>query len=243
MPQPTVTVRAFLSDTWDLVNPSSPTTPLQGDTQTKGLRIMNRLLSSFSANSLYLTIAKEIHYPVTAGQGLITLGPPDFVPTPDIIDENRLSNLESAYITLQGESYPLIIQDRHTFMASYKYAPLQGLPRFIILYPQTNITTIQLYPAPSQEYGLTIYGKFQLSSLGINDTMDLLPTYFQRWLQFAVAKDLAMYLGRAQAWTEVLEGMLVKAEMDMKAASSINIEILTATESMLNGNWRVMAGV
>ncbi len=79
--------------------------------------------------------------------------------------------------------------------------------------------------------------------MGENDTMSILPTYYIRYLRFALAKDLALYKGRAEAWTEKLEAAFIKAEQDMMSVSSVNLNIETEQESYLNGSWRVRAGV
>ncbi len=90
---------------------------------------------------------------------------------------------------------------------------------------------------------MNVYGKFQLADLTQNDTMVSLPTYYIRYLRFALAKDLALYKGRMQAWNELLEASLIKAEQDMMSVSSVNLNIETEQESYLNGSWRVRAGV
>jgi hypothetical protein len=102
---------------------------------------------------------------------------------------------------------------------------------------------MRFYPAASQVYQVNVYGKFQLPELGENDTMALVPTYYIRYLRFALAKDLAVYKGRMQAWNQQLEAMLLKAEQDMISVSSVNLNIETEQESYLNGAWRVRAGV
>jgi len=164
---------------------------------------------------------------------------------PDVvyIKEGRLANLNSAWLQLNGVTYPLINQSRDEFLASWKYEPLQGLPRFIIVFPETEIVRAQLYPAPSQFFTFFARGKFELSSLTSNDTMDSLPLYYQRYLLFACAKDVSMYKGRADAWTVKLEDMLIQATDIMQSASEVNLTITGDRESLLNGAWRVRAGV
>ena len=243
MSEPSQSVRAFVNDSYQLVSASTPTVPLQGNDLSKGIQYLNELLLSYSANGLMITVSKTVNFTVGIGQGLITFGEPDFNPTPDVTNEGRLVNLENAWVQLEGITYPLIDESRNDFYASYKYEPLQGLPRYIIVVPQTNLTTVQIFPAPSQVYDLTIYGKFQLSPLSSNMEMSELPTYYLRFLRFALARDLAVYKGRAEAWTPLLEDMYRKAEIDMQANSSINLDVNTNQESWLNGAWRVRAGI
>ncbi len=159
------------------------------------------------------------------------------------IKEGRLANLDNAWLVLSGVTYPLINKSRDEYLASWKYEPLQGLPRFIIVYPETQFVTAQLYPAPSQFYEFFARGKFQLSALTSNDDMSSLPEYYMRFLLFAVAKDVSLYTGRAQAWTERLESMYLEAKDVMESASEVNLSIAGDQQSLLNGAWRVRAGI
>ncbi len=112
-----------------------------------------------------------------------------------------------------------------------------------MVFPQTNITTVQIFPAPSQVYDLSVYGKFQLNELTSNDDMSELPTYYYLYLQFALAKYLAVYKGRMAAWTSELEQEYKTLKADMEANSSQNLEININNEVWLNGKWRVISGV
>jgi hypothetical protein len=236
------TVKQFVQDSYDLVSANSPTVPLHGNDQSKGVQFLNELIQYYSGNSLMLTIAKEVTTIVTIGQQFVTFADATFLPAPDV-PSGRLSNMQNAWLLLDGVTYPLIDQSRNVFFASYKFDPLQGLPRFAIITNEVDFTKMRIYPSPSQEYELHVYGKFQLPVLGINDTMAALPLYYQRYLKFALAKDLAQYKGRGRAWTQDLEAMLKEARDDMKSASAINLVVETNRESLLNGSWRVRAGI
>lgn len=243
MSQPTISVNEFITDSYQLVSASSPTTTLYGDDFTKGLQILNRLLAQYSATGLMITISKQVDYLLSIGEGTIYVGPSDYTPTPEITSEGRLANLLNAWVTLDNVTYPLIDESRTEFYSSYKYETLQGLPRYIIIQPETNVTKVQVFPAPSEPFLLSMYAKFQLSSLTSNADMSELPTYYQMFLQFALAKYLAAFKGRAEAWTPFLEGMLRELETDMASTSSVNLDINTNNESWLNGAWRVRSGV
>jgi hypothetical protein len=246
MTLPVETVRDFLNDSYQLVSASSPTVPLQGNDQSKGLAIMNRLLNSYAGTGLMLTIPKEINFPIILGQTNVTFTDASVTIPPTVnpnINQGRLANLQNAYLILDGVTYPLWDESRNTFKSSYKYDPLQGLPRFVIVTYYDDYTDMRIYPAPSQGFQLFVFGKFQLPNLGINDTMAELPTYYTRYLQFAVAKDLAMYKGRAEAWTDRLEEMYLDAKKDMESCSPVNLNIESEHESWLNGSWRVRSGI
>lgn len=237
------TVKAFVQDSYQIVSASSPTVPLHGDDMLKGVQFLNELLDAYSATGLMTTIAKEVVFTLPIAQQFITFGSPSHVPTPDVV-QGRLSNLQNAWLVLDNVTYPLIDESRNTFFASYKFDPQLGLPRFIIITNEVDLTRMRFYPAASQVYEVHVYGKFQqIANLTENDTMITLPTYFIRYLRLALAKDLTIYKGRMQAWNQGLEAMLVKAEQDMMSVSSVNLNIETEQESYLNGAWRVRAGV
>lgn len=235
-------VRQFIRQAYRLINPSNPTQPLHGDDLSLGIEVLNQLLQSYAGPGLLITIAQTINYPLSIGQMYVTFGPSTFVPTPDVT-VGRLATANNAWLLLNGVTYPLIAQERDEFLQSYKYLPLQGLPRFAIYYPDIEIMTMQVYPAPSQFFELYVRGKFQLPILTSDDDMSIIPQYYVKYLLFAAAKDIALYKGRSQAWTPPLEAVL-QDQLDMVLATSeINVAITGDRESMLNGNWRTMSGI
>lgn len=242
MPAPSQTVKEFIDDSYQLVSASSPTVPLYGNDISKGLTLLNRLLKQYSASGLNITIAKHITFTLPIAQQEITFGAPDFVPTPDVT-QGRLANLQNAWLLLDGVTYPLIDESRNTFFSSYKYDPQVGLPRFVIITNETNLTRMRFYPAASQVYEVNVYGKFELTPLTLNDDMSSLPDYYIRFFQFALARDLAAYKGRMSAWNPLLQSMMEEAEDEIRSVSSMNLNIETEQESYLNGSWRIRAGV
>ncbi len=167
------------------------------------------------------------------------------VPHPNVvyIKEGRLANLDNAWLELSGVTYPLIDKSRDEYLAAWKYEPLQGLPRFIITFPDTKYVRAQLYPAPSQFYTFFARGKFQKTILTSNDTLDGLPDYFELFFLYAVAKYTSKFKGRASAWTPDLEAEYRELKDDMEAASEVNLSIAGDEQSLLNGAWRVRAGI
>lgn len=242
MAAPAQKVKEFVQDSYQLISANSPTTPLHGNDMSKGVQFMNELLQAYSATGLMLTIARQITFSLPIGQEEITFGAADYLPTPDV-PLGRLANCQNAWLLLDGVTYPLILENRNVFYQSYKYDPQVGLPRFAIITNETDLTRMRFYPAASQVYEVNIYGKFQLSILTENDDMSSLPEYYKRYLRFALAKDLALYKGRTQAWSPLLQEAYMDAKKDMESVSSVNLNIETEQESYLNGSWRVRAGV
>lgn len=160
-----------------------------------------------------------------------------------LIKQGRLANLDSAWLVLSGVTYPLIDKSRDEFLAAWKYEPLQGLPRFIITFPETDLVRATLYPAPSQFYTFYARGKFQLPLLTVNDDMSLVPEYYHMYFLYAVAKYVSKFKGRGSAWTSDLEAEYRELKDNMEAASEVNLSIAGDEQSLLNGAWRVRAGI
>lgn len=236
------TVNAFVQDSYQLVSAGTPTVPLQGDDLQKGIQFMNELVKFYSSDSLVLTIAKEIAFTVNIGQQTVTFADATYTPAADV-QQGRLSNLQNAWLELDGVTYPLIDESRNVFYGSYKYDPQEGLPRFCIITNDLNLTTMRLYPSPSQVYNMHVYGKFEMPFLVSGGDMSQFPLYFYRFLKFALARELAFYKGRSSAWTEKLQAMYDEAWDKMESVSSMNLVIDSANESYLNGSWRLRAGV
>jgi hypothetical protein len=167
------------------------------------------------------------------------------IPTPSIayIKQGRLANLDSAWLTLSGVTYPLIDKSRDEYLAAWKYEPLQGLPRFIMTFPDVNLVKARLYPAPSQFFTFSCRGKFQQTILTSSDTLTDLPEYQELFLLYAVAKYVCKFKGRSNAWTQDLEDDYKDLKAEIEAASEINLSIAGDEQSLLNGAWRTRAGI
>ncbi len=247
------TVKEFVSDSYQIVSANSPTVTLPNGDQAKGIRFLNQLILSYSGTGLLTTIAKQVDFILPIGSQYITFCDANYTPQPPPtpptqftavnVMEGRLSNLQNAWLTLDGVTYPLVDESRNVFYASYKFDPQQGLPRFCIITNNVDFTTMRVYPSASQEYAISVYGKFQLPILGPNDTMALVPQYYYRFLSLALAKEIARYKGRMAAWTPDLAQDLKDAMDDMIACSPVNLTIETEHDSLLNGRWRVTAGI
>lgn len=236
------TVREFVEQAYQLVSASSPTVPLQGSDLSFGIRVLNQLLQSYAATGMLLTVSKTIEVPLLPGQQNVICGDASYTPTPDIT-AGRLAALESAWLILENVNYPLINISRDEFYATWKYEPLQSLPRFIVVVPDIETVALRLYPAPSQVYNLFVRAKFQLSSVTSNDDMNLVPQNFHLFLMYAVGREYGFFKGRASAWTDKLEKRYQELLDEMANSTDVNVAICGDRQSMLNGAYRVRAGI
>lgn len=252
---PYQTVNDFIQDSYQLITANSPTVPLQGNDLQKGIQFLNELIQGYGSSSLMLTIAQKVQLTVQIGQLFVTFADAGFIPpahwtgdpnygtTLPSYSGGRLTNLERVWLNLDGVDYPLINEDRGVFYGSYKFFPQLGLPRFAIITNDLDYTTMQIYPGPSQQYDLFVYGKFSLPLITSGGTLDTLPLYYKRYLKTALAKEIAFYKGRSAAWDAKLEARLQELKDDMESVSAVDLVIDSANESYLNGSWRLRAGI
>lgn len=238
MPATAETVRDFVRDAYKIVSANSPNVGLHGSDQSEGIKYLNQLVQEFSANPILITVSKEVTYTLVAGVSEIT-----FDSTGADVNEGRLADVSNAWLVLEGVTYPLTRLTEAEFNGAYKYNPLLGLPLYYIIRPQTNSTRMTIYPGASQGYELHVYGKFEKSTLDANDLMTDYPFYFKRFLKLALARELAVYKSRIEAWSEKHEKFYLDAKKEMEAASQINLTVESPDENALNGAYRVRAGV
>ena len=242
-------VKEFIDDSYRLITSGSPTVPLHGNDQQKAINFLNRLLQRYSSTALLTPIASLVSLPLETNIAFVYYTSPEFVvPSPPPTDtyyytQGRLSNLENAWIRLNGLDYPLFPESRNVFFDSYKYFPLAGLPRYIIITNYVDYTVAQIYPKPSQFYELFVYGKFELPWITVDGTMANVPSYMIMFLQFALARVLSLYKSRSAAWTESHEMQYKEMRDEIEATSASNLAISSDDDSYLNGHWRVMAGI
>lgn len=203
----------------------------------------NGIPASTSILSIFGNVITLDQDATISGSSVLTFTHDNTDPNIVYIKEGRLANLDSAWLELNGVTYPLIDKSRDEFLAAWKYEPLQGLPRFIITFPETTYVRAQLYPAPSQFFTFFARGKFQKTPLTSNDDLEGLPEYFELFLLYAVAKYVSKFKARGTAWTPDLEADYRELKDNMESASEINLSIAGDEQSLLNGAWRVRAGI
>src|ERR1700749_268321 len=260
------TVREFVLQMYRLITASNPTVPLHGDDEKLAIRVMNQILSNYASNGLLLTIAKTVSVPVNLGitdvwfvpkdyplysfqteTVTLTNGSPDFTvgdgskyQVGDLVTGNGIPALTSI-LSIATNTSTLTANATLSGASLLTFAHYIGLP--IITFPDTNILKTQLYPAPSQFFEFNARGKFQLQALTSNDSLDDLPEYFELFFLYAVAKYVSKFKGRGSAWTDDLEMEYRELKAQMEAASEINLSIAGDEQSLLNGSWRVRAGI
>lgn len=236
-----LTVREFIRDCYSLIDPHNPVIPLTANDLSLGVRVLNMLIKSFSANGLLISVAKEFRILIPPGTKEIITGSSAEFPTPDI--PYRCAHANNCWLDLEGLTYPLVDITRSKYLQSYKYRELGALPLYFFTFQENKICRIRLYPGTSQHYHFNIRGKFQLPDFDVNGNMDEMPEYSYRWLELATAKDIALKSGRSEAWTDTLESSLKEARLEIEGVSEVDLSVNPPTSIGLVGAARVRAGI
>lgn len=232
------TVREFVRDAYKIVSSNSPTAPLQGSDENYGIQFLNELMQYYSGAGLLLTVSEEIIFNILPGQSSVI-----FAQSGGDINVGRLSAPSDVWLVLQNVTYPLIQVPEDSFFSSYKYQPLLGLPIYYVTQAMENATKMIFYPGPSQGYEVHVYGKFEKIALTSNSDMSAYPLYYIRFLKLALARELAIYKSRIEAWSERHEKFYIEAKKEMEANSQTNLAVISPNENQLNGAYRVRAGI
>lgn len=227
-------VRDFVKRAYQLVSANSPTIPLRDGDFTDGLYYFNNLLDQYGGNALLLTVPKVYSQAISAGTNVITFD--------ETVTPGRLSNILSCWLESNGTTYYLERFPISVFEDSYRYAPLTGLPQYAFFSQNLTSTQITLYPSPDKGYTFNLRGKFSVQNLLPNDTLDELPAYAKRFYLLALARELAIFKSRNEAWTPDLESRYLEAKKEMVSLSPINLTLRTTTGNFLNGAARVRSG-
>jgi hypothetical protein len=73
--------------------------------------------------------------------------------------------------------------------------------------------------------------------------MSAIPEYYHLFFLYAVGKYVSKFKARGSSWTADLEAEYRELKDNMEAASEVNLSIAGDEQSLLNGAWRVRAGI
>lgn len=135
---------------------------------TDGLAMMNRMLASWSNDSLMIYARTFENFPLLGGVGDYTIGPgADF-------DTIRPMHIIDAFVRQDTLDYWLsIIPDEQYDAISYKN--IDSIPQVINYTAQFPQATLRIYPKPQASFTLYLRSEKQLVSFTLNDEVSLPP--------------------------------------------------------------------
>ncbi len=135
------------------------------------LRLLNQMLSSWSADGAVIFCRSTDTKVLTAGVATYTMGPSGDINT------TRPVGISQATITLSQIVTPVNIWSQNTYSA-LSFPTLQGpVPTDMFVNNGTPLLTLQLYPVPSSGATLTIYSMKPLDTLTLDTVLALPPGY------------------------------------------------------------------
>lgn len=185
-----------------------------------GLYLLNTLLDQFSSAGIYIAYRQEINVPLKAGQEKYTIGKK---PTADFIYD-PLVDLEIAAI-LQNELYiPLKITNAAGLYRYVRTTNIQTRPYWIYFQRQVGESVLTLRPIPDYPYVLRLFGKFAYDLLQLNSPITQVPLAMQRFLQYALARELNGMYGSSN-WTQQKEDEYQRLYNDFTASNDLDMTV------------------
>lgn len=133
-----------------------------------GLASLNRMLASWSNDSLLIYARTFENFPLSSGVGEYTIGPSATFNTV------RPMHIIDAFVRQDTLDYWLqIIPDEQYDAIAYK--DIDSIPQVLNFTAQFPQATLRIYPKPQASYTLYLRSEKQLSSFGLNDEVSLPP--------------------------------------------------------------------
>jgi hypothetical protein len=158
------------------------------DEMSDGVSALNMMLSSWANESLSIYTLSRESFTVNANDGVYTIGPSgDFNTTRPVI-------VKTAYLTQNNQDYSLTIVSDEIY-GSVTDKSVGGVPYMLNVDYASPISTMRLYPIPTQSYTITIYSEKAQSTISVDDTLAL-PPGWERALIYNLAIEIAPEYGQ-----------------------------------------------
>jgi hypothetical protein len=205
---------------------------LTAEDATDGLNSLNQMLSSWSADGQVIFSRSVDSIPLTSGLQTYTMG------IGGAINTARPAGITQATINLGSTVYMLNIWNSNV-ISTQGFPTLQGIPSDIYVNNGNPLLTLQLYPVPIGGLTLNIYSMKPLSSLALNDTVDL-PPGFEEAIIYNLAVRIAPEYDREASQTvkemaSESKGVIMRNNQQYSQAVSAVDEALNPR--YMNGNF------
>lgn len=231
MPQTQIKARDLITKAYQLANVVSPTQALSGPQMNDGLSYLNELLDSFASDGVSIPFVKVLTFNLVVGQDTYSIS--NLVSAD--VNYERIVALSSVNLAYAGGSYPVRVITRGQLYDNYRVTQIQSRPAYVILDRQELLTNLVFYPQPDMAYECNVRAKFMLDSLELNDTLDEIPPSANKFLRYALAKELHNVYP-SQTWTPQAEQEYQKLYKMFKAGNDLDLTI--DTDNILSSGYR-----
>lgn len=159
---------------------------LSADESNDMLSALNTMLDSWSTENLFVYAKSLDTITLSANVGTYTLGPSGgtISPRPIIVSD-------SSYIDYQTVSSPLTVATLNDYNQIPVKTQITGIPTSLYVLPNMPNVTLQLWPVPSATMTLNLWSNKLLQSFPALTTVVLLPSGYQRAIEFSLAEEIA----------------------------------------------------
>lgn len=202
----------------------SPQQPAPGYAIDEGISLLNDLLKTYMSEGSLIPYWTDIEFPLVAGQAIYTVKSDG---TGDV-QANKIQSL--GYVNLvdfgftNPTSYPIEIIGFNKLLDVEYSTNSQARPTKIVLQNKNEYSILQFYYVPDKSYTCKIKAKTQLDDLQYQDVINELPVEYQRFLRYALARELVAFYQTA-SWTATLEKEYTKMYSKLKNSSDRNLTV------------------
>ena len=189
-----MTGRDLVTASLRLIGAIAPGESITGAEASDGLASLNRLIDSWSNESLILYADTIEDFNLVAGTDSYTIGPSGDFNTVRPLAYN-FAKLKMTNTTPNTE-YPLRIATLEEWTLIRQKGLSSNIPNTVFFDVSYPLDTIRLYPVPSTVNKITLYTSKQLSSISSLDASISLPPGFERALVFNFALEIAPEYGK-----------------------------------------------
>ena len=181
------TVLDIITDAHIAIGAADPTNPLSSDAAAYGLRVFNRMLSSWNNDGLMVYTVNRTVFPITAGTQVWTLG------AGGTLNMARPARIHMASILIPGTyptEIPLQIYSDEEWQAVAVKNPSGGYPTGLWCTGDVPLNNLYLWPVPAFTCSLVLYTWGHTASFTDLST----PVVFPDGYEEAMVNSLALLL-------------------------------------------------
>jgi hypothetical protein len=227
LPYPARTANNIIIDAHILVANIDPNEFPTDAQVNKGLDILNELLDNFSSNAIYIPITQEVDLITVPGQGVYTVS--DQLPAD--INNPLIVKIEYGTLPYGLINYPIEVINKTQVYHNPRFTGFSARPSYVLLELNDQYSTITLIPTPDIVYTITFRVKQVLSNLQLFDAVTNVPKAAQRFLKYALARELRSMFPSGN-WTETNEEEY--QELKQRYATSSDIDMQVQTSKLLD---------
>lgn len=185
----TETAQTLIEDALDVLGAIEPGESLSDDEAQRALRALNKMLDSWSLESLYIYDITTISHTLTVNDGSYTIG------SGGDINTTRPVAIRQAWLeeTTGSETvrYDLEVVRQFSWNTIEVPTTTSNIPEKLFYDPQWPLGVVNLYPVPTEALTLYMDAELQLSQFSALTTSFSFPPGYYRAMQYNLARELA----------------------------------------------------